>query len=258
MQQRVITALVGLPLLLGALYLGGFALSASVFILIMLADSEWERMQGNSSLNRIFAASALLGLVFAHYGSDSWFGAGFSSFFLLTFIKVARKYPPYEFSRFSAEIFGYLYVFWTLSHLILVRRLEHGFSMLIFFFIVIFATDTVAYLWGTAFGKKPLAPGLSPKKSKEGSVAGLVAGSTGGAIYGYFHFPADIVLMFLTALLVSVAGQAGDLLESYLKRESGIKDSGDILPGHGGILDRFDSTMAALPLFYYLLKIFIF
>lgn len=115
------------------------------------------------------------------------------------------------------------------------------------------AGDTVAYLVGSAFGKRRLAPLVSPKKSVEGAVAGLLAGVGVGTLYATV-FLQHVAPWFVVAglLAVNVAAQAGDLYESLLKRAAGVKDSGTILPGHGGMFDRLDATIAAGPVVYLL------
>ena len=115
-------------------------------------------------------------------------------------------------------------------------------------FIFLWVSDTFAYLIGKAIGKTKLIPRVSPKKTVEGLVGGFVFAILAAWIFHHFLAPDDsLVFWFVTAAVVSIAGVFGDLLESVFKRESGLKDSGSILPGHGGILDRFDSLLLAAP-----------
>jgi phosphatidate cytidylyltransferase len=130
----------------------------------------------------------------------------------------------------------------------------HGVArpLLLFALVITWAADTVAYFAGRAFGKHPLAPHISPKKTWEGSIAGLA----GSLAVGYaFHFWLTIPLGHLLAMAFvgNVAGQMGDLLESACKRSAGVKDSGGLLPGHGGILDRIDALILCIPVIWYYL-----
>ncbi|MCL2817326.1 MAG: phosphatidate cytidylyltransferase [Clostridiales bacterium] len=125
-------------------------------------------------------------------------------------------------------------------------------------FIIVWSTDVGAYLIGSAFGRHKLAPALSPKKSWEGAVGGVVLCLLAAFIYAVFikntyprmGFEVLMILAFLVAPIASVLGQAGDLTESALKRWAGVKDSGSLIPGHGGVLDRFDSLMFVAPFLY--------
>jgi phosphatidate cytidylyltransferase len=127
-----------------------------------------------------------------------------------------------------------------------------GPRLLLFALAITWAADTVAYFVGRSFGKHPLAPHISPKKTWEGSIGGLL----GSLLVAYaFHFWLTIPLphLLVMALLGNVAGQMGDLLESAYKRSAGVKDSGGLLPGHGGILDRIDALILCIPVIWYYL-----
>jgi phosphatidate cytidylyltransferase len=133
--------------------------------------------------------------------------------------------------------------------------LQDGPRLLLFALAITWAADTVAYFAGRSFGKHALAPHISPKKTWEGSIAGLV----GSLLIAYaFHFWLTIPLphLFAMATLGNIAGQMGDLLESACKRSAGVKDSGGLLPGHGGILDRIDALILCIPVIWYYLVLF--
>jgi phosphatidate cytidylyltransferase len=116
--------------------------------------------------------------------------------------------------------------------------------------VITWAGDTAAYFAGRAFGRHPLAPHLSPKKTWEGSIAGLVASiAVGVAFRRWLHAPTEILVGM--AIVGNIAGQVGDLLESAYKRSAGVKDSGSMLPGHGGVLDRIDALILAFPVVWY-------
>ncbi|MGP6139740.1 MULTISPECIES: phosphatidate cytidylyltransferase [unclassified Jeotgalibaca] len=130
-----------------------------------------------------------------------------------------------------------------------------GFLMVMFVMSIIWATDIGAYLIGMRFGKNKLAPIISPNKSIEGAIGGVVTAVLVSLIFIQFYNPLNfsVPIVILIAVLLSIVGQLGDLTESAYKRYFGVKDSGKILPGHGGILDRFDSTLFVMPLFQIIL-----
>ena len=169
---------------------------------------------------------------------------------LVPYISVARS------SRFLKGWLlaagGPLYLGFTLSYVLLLRELEQGTQWLVLALFSAFATDTGAFFVGRAFGRHRMAPRISPGKTWEGAAAGLLAGiATALLLDTLFGLP----LIFLEAALVglgaSLAAQGGDLVESALKRYVGAKDTGRLIPGHGGVLDRLDSVVLSLVLVYY-------
>ncbi len=123
--------------------------------------------------------------------------------------------------------------------------------------LIVMTNDSAAYYTGSAFGKHRLYPLVSPKKSVEGAIGGLI-GSLGGTLLAKFTFFPQLTFSdaVVTALVIGMVGQAGDLFESLLKRSFGVKDSGTIIPGHGGVLDRLDSILFAAPITYYYVILF--
>jgi phosphatidate cytidylyltransferase len=150
----------------------------------------------------------------------------------------------------AVTLLGMVYVGWFFSYLLFVRSLtDHG-AFLFFLIATVWATDISAYLVGTVFGRHKLNPEISPKKTIEGAAAGLLVGIAAGIIFAQFIEMEMWHAVFLGAL-VSVLAQVSDLVESMIKRDVGVKDSGAVLPGHGGILDRMDSFILAAPVLYY-------
>lgn len=148
--------------------------------------------------------------------------------------------------------FGVLYVGFTLSTIVSTRALPAGELFVLFVAIVTWAADTGAYYAGTLWGKHLLAPSVSPKKTIEGVGGGLIL-AVGAALAASAWFVPQLSLVdaLILGLLLTVAGLFGDLWESMIKRRVGVKDSGSILPGHGGMLDRLDSLLFTAPTFYY-------
>ena len=149
------------------------------------------------------------------------------------------------FARWAWEMVGMLYVGWRLSYLVALR-LDAGRSWVFLAFFATFASDTAAYFVGRALGRHRLAPRISPAKTWEGAIAGLVGGIIVSLIIvALFGLPLGYGHAIILGILVSVFGQLGDLVESLLKRHTGVKESGNLMPGHGGLLDRMDSVVFA-------------
>ena len=166
--------------------------------------------------------------------------------------------PKNELSKFTPlgfGLFGMVWIIWSLAHMTLIKELPDGTALLFFLLFVISFSDIFAYFGGKRFGKSMLAPTISPKKTWEGSFFGVVGGGIVGAVFGEITMSMFWLYGMLLAMVLAVVGQFGDLIESKIKRLCNVKDSGKILPGHGGILDRIDGHMIAAPVFYYLLKL---
>ncbi|MDY0222733.1 MAG: phosphatidate cytidylyltransferase [Desulfobacterium sp.] len=147
------------------------------------------------------------------------------------------------------QIMGIVYLPLFLSFLVLMRNSHQGAVWVIWTFLIVAASDTGAFYVGTHFGRHKLAPRVSPNKSVEGSVAGILAAIVVGVVFDLLFIENVSLLQAASfSALAAAVGQVGDLFESALKRRGGIKDSGSILPGHGGILDRIDGLIFALPL----------
>lgn len=166
----------------------------------------------------------------------------------------------------AVTVFGIMYVGWLGSHLIMLRNLpgnvgvDDGIGARLVFLaaLLTWSTDTAAYLFGVAFGRHKLMPRISPKKTIEGAVGGLLGAALVGWIctrtFTPFLTPLAGVLLGVS---IGVVGQLGDLVESLIKRDAGIKDSAELIPGHGGVLDRFDSLLFTVPVLYYYFRFFI-
>jgi phosphatidate cytidylyltransferase len=177
----------------------------------------------------------------------------FAVLFLLRFEDLSTV-----FNHLALILFGFLYLPLLLGHLPLLRALPAGRQWVFLVLLIVMGTDTAAYFTGVSLGRHKLYPAISPKKSVEGAVGGLI-GSLAAAFLGkalFFHALAFRDCLWL-GLLLGTVGQLGDLFESMLKRSFGVKDSGALIPGHGGILDRLDSLLFAFPAaYFYALLIF--
>ncbi len=149
-------------------------------------------------------------------------------------------------------LFGFIYVPLLLGHLVLLRALPFGREWIYLVLLIVMASDTGAYFSGISLGRHKLYPAISPNKSVEGSIGGLLGGLAAAFIARYTFFSAlGAVDCLLLGLGLGAMSQLGDLFESMVKRACGVKDSGALFPGHGGILDRLDSLLFAFPLAFY-------
>jgi phosphatidate cytidylyltransferase len=151
-------------------------------------------------------------------------------------------------------LLGVFYIGWLLGHLILLRKMPGGEWLVFFVFLVTWAGDTGAYYAGKAIGRNPLSPLVSPNKTIEGAVGGMVL-SVAAALLAKWWFLAVLSLreVIFLGFSLGILGQLGDLVESLFKRSAGVKDSGGLIPAHGGVLDRVDSLIFTIPAFYYYL-----
>ena len=194
-------------------------------------------------------------LVFIPFlGNDRHVLAGIA--FLFLFFALLFLFRIREVANAARDIayamLAFLYIPFLLMHLVMLRQTAYGIQWLLVLMLIVMTNDSAAYYTGSAFGKHRLYPLVSPKKSIEGSLGGLV-GSIGGTLIAKFCFFHQLSYRdaVLTAVFIGILGQAGDLFESLLKRSFGVKDSGTIIPGHGGVLDRLDSIIFAAPAMYY-------
>ena len=168
------------------------------------------------------------------------------------------KYPKYRTEHLLASVFSLLYLPLMLSFIYRIRVSEDGLFSLWLVFLCSWGCDTFAYCVGMLFGKHKLAPVLSPKKSIEGAIGGVLGAAALGAIYGAVvnrHMVMEKAALYFAIICATgaVISQFGDLFASGIKRQHGIKDYGKLIPGHGGILDRFDSVIFTAPMIYALL-----
>lgn len=175
---------------------------------------------------------------------------------LVLIIVTVVAYPSLENGLlFVARLwFGIFYIGFCSAHLILLHSLPQGTYWLLVLTAITASSDSGAYYVGRALGKAKLYPALSPGKTRAGAVGGIIGGMLGGLVVAAILFAGvNFVMVALLGLVLSVIGIVGDLIESLIKRASGVKDSGQILPGHGGLLDRCDSLLLTAPVLYYVL-----
>lgn len=265
MLRRVLTTLVGIPILLATIWWGSPWLIFLLAVAAVLGVREFYRLSRAwdtalpTALGSLWALAFIVGAQAASDSTDflafSWriliAGAFVSGLWLIAFRK-----GPGSIQAAAYLILGPVYVGFLLSHALLLRELGNsGRGWLLFAVLVTFATDTGAFLIGRGWGRHKMCPTISPHKTWEGGAGGLVLAVLAAVGLGVLLDPG--LARWQQALIgatVGVVAQLGDLSESALKRASQVKDTGSIIPGHGGVLDRLDSLLFSIPFVYYLLN----
>ena len=260
MKQRVITAVVGVPVLLLLIYLGGVPFAAMVAVLMAAGTYEFYQMvrkQCTFILGAVLISEAVM-LLGVYIGWQNWSSVGLMCAFLLIFIYAILHFPKVDLNDMAVNFLVVLYIGWTLGHLIAIERLPEGTTMLFYLFIAIWSSDSGAYFTGRFLGRHKLAPHVSPHKTIEGAVGGVVTTVVALFLVNLYFQLCAVEEIIVLGIVLSVIGQIGDLVESMFKRFVDVKDSGNVLPGHGGVLDRFDSLILAAPFLYYTIVVLTF
>jgi len=268
--KRVLASVIFLPCLFIIARRGGFYYLALIDIMILIGLWEFYKMMEAKGLRPYKALGILSGLALSWY---VFFQQGvYANFFLsvifigIMTLELARREKGLAVYHISVTIFGVFYVAWLGSHLILLRELPHlkgldysiGFSFVMVVFVLTWCYDTGAFFVGMQFGKHQIFPKVSPGKTAEGVLGGVIFSIIGSLVVRLTLAPyLSVIHAVGLALISSVVGQLGDLVESMIKRDVKIKDASATIPGHGGVLDRFDSVLFTSPLIYYFFKYFI-
>ena len=172
--------------------------------------------------------------------------------FLLIWVLFQTEEFPLRVEKASRYFLGFFYISFLLSHFILLMKLERGRLLILFTLVAVYFGDTTAFYVGRAWGRKKLAPRISPGKTVEGGWGAVLGSILGALVSKWIFFPQlSVIHVLILGGAIGVEGQLGDLWESLLKRSARVKDSGTLIPGHGGLLDRIDSVLFAGPLVYY-------
>lgn len=271
LKERLLIGILGAVFACVILLSEGFVIGIAVSVIVVWSLSELYNAFGFFKKNIPLAVfgylvSFLVLLMFVY--SDGVSAFNYAACLLLLFVYVCvlliymvLSHPKTTFSDVSVSVFSIVYVVFLLSHLILIRKSDNGRLIIWVPFIIAWLSDTMAYTFGLIFGKHKLIPAVSPKKTVEGAIGGVLGGAVFMLIYGIicsYAIGVDVnyINMIFAGISGSVLSQFGDLAASCIKREHNIKDFGTILPGHGGILDRFDSVVVAAPFVYYFITVF--
>jgi phosphatidate cytidylyltransferase len=250
---------VGGPLIVLAVWHGGIPLLLLTGLIVALGLREMTEILAKLGLKPQLWLAVAGGLILvggAYLYKYGYPGPTITIILFMHLIATVALYPRYTLMDSAGTLMGTLYV-GLLSYLYLLRTLQDDWKWLIFMIAGTWASDITAYFVGRAFGRRRIAPVLSPKKTLEGALGGMLGSVLISYLFVLYYpgFPMPKIL--LLGLLLGVAAGVGDLLESAFKRQAGVKDSSALIPGHGGILDRFDSAMFTAPLVYYYVLLFI-
>ncbi|MBP2640069.1 MAG: Cytidylyltransferase family protein [Firmicutes bacterium] len=264
--KRVLTAVLGVPLAVYVINYGQWLFFVMILLLALIAWKEFSAMLKRKQIP-VSHYIGIIGIVFllgcAWQGNVQEFTMIITAVILSVMARVVFGSGSFTIASAAYTIMGFLYIGLPFSHFLMLRILDQNQQIATFFgfipqgaaylwlpFIGTWASDTFGYFVGTFLGKHKLCPVISPAKTVEGAAGGLIGSICGVICIGLlFHLP--LFHLFIVGVLVGIAAPAGDLVESALKRFTGVKDSGRLLPGHGGVLDRFDSVMFAVPVVYY-------
>jgi phosphatidate cytidylyltransferase len=268
---RFLMAVLFLPALWIVTWQGGAYFMLTIALMVFFGSRELYGMLEANGLRPSSIAGMLCALALVFY---AWFREGVYlnqvlafSLLLLMVLELRHRTVELAATHIGTTILALLYVGWLGSHFVLLRELprlagmDYGLGADFVYLVVVYTwgSDTGAYVVGRSIGRTPLLARVSPKKSREGAIGGLVFAAIGGYI-AHLTFASDFlgpITSVILGVMVAAVGQCGDMVESLLKRDLAFKDSAAILPGHGGVLDRFDSLFFTVPVTYYALKFFL-
>jgi phosphatidate cytidylyltransferase len=256
MKQRIFTAIVALLVFVPFVVYGNWPFILFAYVLATIGLMELLNM---NDIER-YSIPAILGFLFLWtillpYSEFNISNYSFSKIeviilFMMLFLgTTVIKKNKFSFDHAAFIFLSTIYVGIGFYFLILARM--NGLNYVLFALLIIWATDTGAYFFGNAFGKKKLWPEISPNKTVEGAIGGIGIASIVGILFQVIHpFEQTMFIIIIVTIMISIIGQIGDLVASAYKRHYQVKDSGNLLPGHGGILDRMDSLIFVLPFLY--------
>lgn len=265
MLKRIISSIIGLPVLIWLVATGDNILKAGILVASLIGMREFYHAFSQNEDKPIHFIGYAFACFYVFFIEQIINVSNYFNIFTSVFIVVMLIYTVVFHSKTNIieaviTYFGYFYVCFLISHIFLVRDYTYGVYFVWLIFICAWGCDTGAYFTGVAIGKHKLIPSLSPKKTIEGAVGGIVAATLLGFLYSMAInkvFPLNGVnttqLCVITAIIGSILSQIGDLAASAIKRYTKIKDFGKLIPGHGGIIDRFDSVLFTAPAVYYIM-----
>ncbi|MEG0012514.1 MAG: phosphatidate cytidylyltransferase [Cellulosilyticaceae bacterium] len=258
MLTRVLTGVVGIPLVILIMVLGDPVLNIAAAIVALIGVEEYCKMIGKKyrPMRWIALGATLVYFIWAKFFFQNYM-IYIATLLIILLIWMVIKYPKYSIVDVGMTLMAPVYVGTLLSFIIAIRNLEYGSFLVWLVFISAWGSDTCAYFAGSCFGKHKLAPVLSPNKTVEGAIGGALGASGIACIYTLifteFAFASMRENMWLIVIIVfigAILSQMGDLAASSIKRTIGEKDFGHLFPGHGGVLDRFDSILLVAPFIF--------
>lgn len=257
MKTRVISGLCMVPLL-AVVYLGGYWLAAACILVGLIGVREFfngfKAMDIHPSEKIAYCAMVVLYLIHGLTPEPQMYLTGWLAACIMVSSIYIFKIDQRKIEDGMATMLGIIYVVFFSYHVVLVDS-SGEYSILIWLVLLsAFCTDIFAYFSGYLFGKHKLCPVLSPKKTIEGAIGGTLGSVICCGLFGYFVIPRIWLHCLVIGLIGAVLSQCGDLTASAYKRKMGIKDYGNLIPGHGGIMDRFDSVLFTAPVVYYYIQ----
>ena len=248
LKVRVLSAIVGLALLVFIISRGDILLATSILLVSLMGLREFYRALNNIGLKTVDLIGYLgaLGIYLSNAFGIISIGLVFYLLTALLLIKLLFN-KNLQVVDIAATLLGITYIPFFMFY---IYKLD-GSPYIWLVFIIAFGTDTFAYLVGNLFGKNKLCPEISPNKSREGAIGGVLGSLILTLIFGYINDIDSLGGLIILSVITSIISQMGDLIASRIKRLAKIKDYGFIMPGHGGVLDRFDSIIFSAPLIYY-------
>jgi phosphatidate cytidylyltransferase len=254
LKTRHITASFLIPLILGSVYFGGLVFFALVTFALLFAGDEFFKMARGAGYRTMPTIGWMLIALFVWNAYDpvDYFRPILVGGLVVTLVIGVFRHAEGWLAGWAITLAGALYIGGLGAYFLLVRNLTDGMVWTILALVTAWATDTGAYLAGTRLGRHKFFPAISPKKTWEGAIGGWIAAPLAMLALGWL-FSLPLVHCAILGFLIGIAATFGDLAESLLKRQTGVKDSSNIVPGHGGVLDRLDSLLfTAVVTFYYL------
>lgn len=254
LKPRLITAIIGIILMVAIINMGGYVLGAAILILSIIGLNEFFKALENIDYKPIYWAGYLS--TFGIFISSIFPQIEFKFILMITVLLLLLEYllkDNIEIYNLGITLLGVLYIPLSLFHIYLLD----GQIFIWLVFIVAFGSDTCAYFVGNLLGKNKLSPNISPNKSIEGSIGGILGSVVLACAFNYFLYDGSMWKFVFIGGFGSIVSQIGDLVASKIKRNANIKDYGNLFPGHGGVMDRFDSVMFSAPLIYYAVKYFL-
>ncbi len=266
MKTRIISAAILAPLIVLDVYIGGILLKYTLLVLSLIGLHEfYKALNGEHKAINYFSYGFTI-IYYLLLDSQIYSFAIpisiFTIYIIFLFTYLVFTYPNNNIKNIETSVMGILYIPIMFSYVYLIRQMEFGIYYVWLIFITAFATDTFAYFCGVFLGKNKLIPHLSPNKTIEGSIGGILGCVICCIIYTYFiqsKIPVSTPYLILSSAIIgfgcSIFAQIGDLTASSIKRYTGVKDFGKLIPGHGGIIDRFDSILFTAPILFMILHL---
>lgn len=248
LKKRTISGVIGVIILLSILLKGGIVLALGISFLSIIGLKEFYKALEVIELKPIYAMGYLFTILVLI--NNIFFNVNILLLVDMIMLFILLYYlftDNLKITDASVTLLGILYIPFSFTHIYYLDKTNYIWLI----FLLAFGSDTFAYFAGNLFGKNKLSPKISPNKTIEGSLGGIIGDIILIIIYNYFFEIGPIIKLVPLAIIGSVVSQLGDLIASKIKRTTGIKDYGNLIPGHGGVLDRFDSILLSAPVIYY-------